>query len=370
MHNHHALLDVFAGCGTSLVEARMAGYDSFGIELNPLGRLLTEVKTTPLDLNLLKENKEKLTRLLESKSLEPKIPDFPNRDFWFEKNVQDQLGRLRSGIERIHNDKVRKFFLGCFVSIIRKCSNADPLMMKPVFTKRMHNLRATGIRPNAFRLFDQKFQEYSQTIANLNFLKFDKSISTIIGDDARQIKLKQKSVHLCITSPPFINAQDYFRQTKLEILWAGLATSGEIRELARRQIGMDISNVKNNESERLHLIGKSYSENVDKVISRVYEKDKKRAFIIYHYFTEIKKVFEETRRVLADEGVLVITIGDGTIRNVPIKTHELMIDVIEGIGFRTKKVSYDLIKTHNLVPKRNVTAGVMNREWAEVFTKT
>ena len=61
---------------------------------------------------------------------------------------------------------------------------------------------------------------------------------------------------------------------------------------------MDISNVKVRESEKLPLVKKSHFENIDKAITEVFEKDKKRAFIMYQYFTEIQKAFSETKRVL------------------------------------------------------------------------
>ena len=49
MQNSYSLLDPFCGCGTTLVEAELAGYNSYGIEINPFGKLLTETKTTPLN---------------------------------------------------------------------------------------------------------------------------------------------------------------------------------------------------------------------------------------------------------------------------------------------------------------------------------
>lgn len=42
------LLDPFCGSGTSLVEARLAGLNSYGIDLNPLAVLIARVKTTDL----------------------------------------------------------------------------------------------------------------------------------------------------------------------------------------------------------------------------------------------------------------------------------------------------------------------------------
>jgi tRNA G10 N-methylase Trm11 len=43
------LLDPFCGSGTSLVEARLAGVNAVGIDLNPFAVLLARVKTTDYD---------------------------------------------------------------------------------------------------------------------------------------------------------------------------------------------------------------------------------------------------------------------------------------------------------------------------------
>lgn len=40
------LFDPFAGSGTTLVEASIAGIDSIGTDLNPLARLIAKAKTT------------------------------------------------------------------------------------------------------------------------------------------------------------------------------------------------------------------------------------------------------------------------------------------------------------------------------------
>lgn len=368
MHNHHALLDNFAGCGTSLVESKLLGYDSYAVEINPLGRLMTEVKTTPLDLNVLEENKKKLDEYLAT--VDPIIPDFPYRDMWFAKSVRERLGRLLAAICKVHNEKARKFMLVCLAGIVRKCSNADPLMLKPVFTKRMHKLADEGRTINVYRLFNEKFAENSQKIAAFSsFLNYDTAEAKVIGNDARHIDLPDESIRLCVTSPPFITAQDYFRETKLEIYWTGLCTYEESLNLSREMIGIDISVVRRKDAKELHQIGKPHFENIDKAIAAVYERDDRRAYIMYHYFREIREAFEETRRVLDDEGIFALTIGDSVIRKIPIPTHELIIDVAESVGFKVKKVTYDLIKTHNLVPFRNKTAGVIKTEWAIVLMK-
>src|SRR5262245_44009712 len=49
------VLDPFCGSGTVLVEARAAHVTGWGIDSNPFARLLSAVKTTPLDFHLTQE---------------------------------------------------------------------------------------------------------------------------------------------------------------------------------------------------------------------------------------------------------------------------------------------------------------------------
>lgn len=43
------IVDLFAGCGTTLVEAKVHGIPSFGTDINPVAQLITKVKTTPIN---------------------------------------------------------------------------------------------------------------------------------------------------------------------------------------------------------------------------------------------------------------------------------------------------------------------------------
>lgn len=367
MHNHHSLLDPFCGSGTTLVESRLLGYDSYGIELNPLGKLLTQVKTTPVDTTVLSASLKGLRPYLADKSIEPVIPDFPNRDYWFPQSVQDRLGRLRAYIYTVRDEPVRRLLLVCLAGIVRRCSNADPRIGKPVLTRRM-KAALPKRQTDTDNLFFDRVKKVNERIVTLsNFLEHDQAKATIIGDDARKIALPDESVHLVVTSPPFVNAQEYFRVTKFEIWWAGLADVAQVHDLERRMIGVE--RVTGEEASEMHLLHRKGLGRIDKAIRAVYAKDPRRAFVLYQYFSEIETVLKEVQRVLDKEGKFAITIGDNVIRKVPIDTHELLIDMAEAVGFTTDRVAYDIIKTHSLATKRNVTAGLMTREWAMVFSK-
>lgn len=361
------VLDPFCGCGTTLVEAKLLGRDSFGVDINPLAQLLTRVKTTPLEQSELEKEASLLLQKIREYKGEPCKVDFPNKDFWFEKNVQEELGIIKACINEIPKKEIQEFFLVCFASIIRKCSNADPKISKPVFTKRMRGLKDRKIEP--LRYFEEKVKEYcNQMVAFSTYLNcyFEKSAKAeVIGKDARKIELGDESVNLIVTSPPFMNAQEYFRTTKFEIYWTGLAEAEEIRNLERQLIGVE--RVSNHEYAELHLTN---NLRLDDIIKKIYDVDKQRAYILYQYFVEMGKAFKEFHRILAKSGCFVITIGDNIVRKIPVPTHELIIDIAENnAGFKCERVGYDVIKAHALMTKRNITGGVMNVEWAMVLRK-
>src|SRR5436309_4526069 len=70
-----SVLDPFCGSGTTNVEARLQGRNSYAIDVDPLARLLTKVKTTPLDELELRRHRERLFNEI-GRSSESQVPEF------------------------------------------------------------------------------------------------------------------------------------------------------------------------------------------------------------------------------------------------------------------------------------------------------
>ena len=51
-----SIADLFAGCGTTLVEAKVHGKESIGTDINPVAQLITRVKVTPINPELLQNS--------------------------------------------------------------------------------------------------------------------------------------------------------------------------------------------------------------------------------------------------------------------------------------------------------------------------
>ena len=357
------ILDPYCGTGTVLMQSCLVGINSIGIDINPLACLIAEVKTTKLNINKLKKEAEKLISKIRKIDKRVDVPSFPNTDFWFEKNIQVDLARILIEIKKISNRKYKRFFLICFSSIIRKASNADPEIKPPVKTKRMIELHKRGKSPDVI----EEFKKAVNT--NLERLeKFcrdcSKSVEAkIINGDFRDIEVQDNSIDLVITSPPYIGSQKYVRSTRLENLWLNLSDSETLRKIDHKTIGTENIFSSDIEIDKLNI---NYA---DKLIDRIEKKDKKRAYIVYKYFFDMKQSIQKLYKILKKDKYLIIVIGDNTIRELYIPTHRILSDILTRNGFVKEKILKDKIKYRGFMKKRNHTAGIIDYEWILIFRK-
>src|ERR1041385_4986870 len=117
------VFDPFCGCGTTLVEAQAAGYSSVGVDLNPIGCLLSRVKTKPVPANFLSVAQQIVTDARRKRKVQ--IPDIPNLTHWFKEEVSKGLAALRITILEVADPLLRDALEATFSSIIVRVSNQD-----------------------------------------------------------------------------------------------------------------------------------------------------------------------------------------------------------------------------------------------------
>ena len=109
--NAKTLYDPYCGTGSSLVEGIVEGLDVFGTDINPLARLIAEVKTDYSMTNddISKEISNFQTVIYDS-NRQVNIPSIRNVDTWFKKEVLQPLGRIRFYIDEIQDLHIQRFF--------------------------------------------------------------------------------------------------------------------------------------------------------------------------------------------------------------------------------------------------------------------
>jgi len=358
------VLDPFCGSGTVMIEAQKLGYNAIGIDINPLSFLISKVKTTQLEWNLV-EKKIELFQEKIKKIQRAKIPEFINRDYWFNENISKALGKTKCWIETIEEEKERNFFEFVFASIIRKVSNADPTIFPPTFSKERKKELETKEEKWVFSVFEKKAKQSLKVLKN-HFQKMERipKVDCILGSATEKL-LPDKSVDLIITSPPYINAQKYVRTTKFELFWLEKEKNNTIGELDRKIVGTE--RVYRKEFNIEDVNGKFWVKEVRRLIPI----DKWRAQIVHNYFIGMEKAIKNCYEYLKNNGHFILIIGNNTIRGEKVYNNVILhkIALQHGFSFIKEKSRKDKIRNRSLPEKRNETAGVMDYEYIMIFKK-
>ncbi len=394
------VLDPFSGSGTVLLESIVNPYvkrDVYGIEINPLGRLISKVKTTPIAPEELDKKiawlYRKIERTKRNSKFKPSIPEFQNIDFWFSEEAKKGLGRIKACIEQLEDNDCKDFFWVCFSRAVRSVSKSDPNIPPPVLLKvekyknsyRYEKLKALAKRnenPNVVKIFTEIVDENSIRMKRLWDVKElkDKKISAkIIWDDSRNImrgdytfkgvlnkedaQKLTNSISMIITSPPYLAAQKYVRSTKLELCWLGMTTKAELNELQKQTIGTESISLKDKR-------GNIGIDTIDKLLEKIEKISKERMLVAYEYFKNMAQVFVQCYSLLKRNGFMILVVGNNQIGDLTVNTAKLLIELAKRSKFKIAFVLRDEIKDRGMITKRHGSGGLIKDEFVIVLKKT
>ena len=381
------VLDPFCGSGTVLLEAQMAGRRAYGVDANPLARLIAQVKTTALDCRSLEQT---LYNVLKRIPDEPsgKTPDVVNLDHWFFPHVVRQLQCLRPTIERVRSAAIRNFLLVCFSACVRKVSLADPRLSVPVRLRmgQYPENHPLGAKSDAHlrKLRCVRVTDVFARIARANITRMERvephssgmGEAEIVSSDARRLVheyslngkcnklIADESVQLIITSPPYPGAQKYIRSCSLSLGWLGLCPTTDLREHKGRVIGRE--EFAKNECD---AVPATKIAAADKVLARVGKRNPVRAVIAATYLNEMRDAMREMCRVLTQGGHIVLVAANNRIAGSEFRTVDYLTSIAEECGLSLTACLVDAIRSRGLMTKRNHTASVITRESVLLLTK-
>ena len=362
------VMDPFCGSGTVLVEAHAAGLNSYGIDSNPFARLLSRVKTTPLDAD------EALTAVLailkRVKTIRGShIPDVVNVDLWYAPSIKRALGRLRRAIfEAKHPTELHRFMLVCLAHAADRCSLRDPRIPVPVRHRAWKQLRSTQKPIIVWRTFEAIARRAVMQVATLGMPGTGTTIvsgKTACSASTTYEGLANRPARpaLILTSPPYGAAQKYIRSTSLALGWTGLASSTELRQLEEASIGRE--HIRKDALDDLAVD----DVRVHQAIRSIAAKSIVRASIYAHYFREMDVALAEIANILAPRGHVILIAGSNTVAGEVLPTHRLLRSMASTHGLQVTLTLRDRIKGRVLLTKRASVGTPLHAETIYVLSK-
>lgn len=358
------VLDPFGGSGTVALETILSGRTAIYADANPLARLITSVKTKPIDPTALVAASSEVREGFR-RSRARKLPDVVNLEKWFDPRVASDLVRLRAAISALKDETLRDFMRVTFSAVTRKASNSDPRFSVPVRYQKGEARNDTSVAD----LFDAQLEANMTRISALWQVE-SLGTATLAGVDARQLRTAEEermpdgSVGMIISSPPYAGAQKYVRSASLSLGWLDLAPSKGLRQLEEQTIGRE-----HYAKASWANVGSTGIDEADALIAAIAQENQSRAKIVGTYLVEMRAALSEAVRVLRPGGCFVLVIGDNTVCGRRFPSSDYLRLMLEEMGMTTILSLVDQIPSRGLMTRRNKTAGIIVAESVIVLRK-
>ena len=336
--------DIFCGSGTTLVESSLLNRNSIGIELNPLAVLIGKAKTTPIDPKTLTDRLKLIVRDYQEVR-DPIVPSFPNIEFWLSRTAIEELARLKEAIWNISEEDVRNFFCVCFSEVIRIASFTRHGEFKLYRDKK----KLEGdFRPDIINEFIKRCENNILGMKEyLRDLKGGVYVRIMLGDSTKDNGIPADSIDFIITSPPYGDSRTtvaYGQFSRLSSQWLDLLPS-HIRNLDKELLGG------RNKAEFGGAVMKT-SQTLEQAIGVVYKRDEKRAQEVFSFYADLYNALQQAHKILKPRKHFCLVTGNRTVKELVLKTDQIICEMGEGLGFAIQAILYRNIPNKRM-PLRN-----------------
>lgn len=321
------ICDIFSGSGTALIESRLLGRNSYGIDLNPLAIFLAKSKTTPIEPSKLSREYFSLFEKLKNiKDNQVKRPKFFNLDFWFKDPVIIKLAKLKKTILVIENSNVKNFFLTAFSETVRLCSNSKSGEFKLV--RRVPN-ELEKFNPDVFGIFKKKIEFNIKGMSDF-YKDVDRTTWTKIihGNSSEPNQIKDNSIDCIVTSPPYGDSRTtvaYGQFSRLSSQWIDVFEDPD----SATKVDNDLLGGKITKD----LFHSLKSQHLKEALEKISKVNEQRAREVLSFNVDLEKCLKQAYKILKPNKYFCLVIGNRLVKQVRIPTDFIIAELAENIGF-------------------------------------
>jgi len=364
------VLDPFCGSGTTLLECAHNGWNAIGVDLNPLGVLISNAKIYALHTpaKVLKDFADRLHETLRKATLgldfeklwserqmkfvggEGWLDSLPNSEYlqaWFPLPVLSQFALIIQSISSLGQESNVPFFQVILSDIVRDVSFQDPGDLRirkrknpnpnyPVVPMYLHDLDCKLTRILNAKLLIKTSDFYQEAFIGDSRLALD--------DISKHFSSRSDAKFDCaITSPPYATALPYIDTNRLSLCLLGLIESKGIVKLDRHLTGSrEILETKRRilEDAIINKDSEGIPNSVFKLCNQMllateFSDDgfrrRNMPALIYSYFSDMADVLKSVKSVLKQSGIFALVVGRNRTclngQNISIDTPKLLQDM-------------------------------------------
>lgn len=343
------ILDPFVGSGTTLIEAKLKGFNSIGFDVNPVMTFVANAKLNwNIDTHDLENAISKLINLFKNASEErfkqefnkSSLTNMPRKELnqWLSPVKQRQVGFMLNAASKLKINNELKNLLIFIIST--SALNSSYVAFCPGTT--FYPFRKKNDFIEEFIKLSKWIIEDLSNPTVLENKNVQSEIYEISSKDPNFVKDYSNKIDLILTSPPYPNDLEYTRQTRLELYMLGFVKNmNDVKNLKKKMVKGStklifkedkiLENIKDINSIR--IISSQVKENL---------KDKDWGFdypkMIEQYFSDMWICMENYYNTLVEGGTCILVVGDQTSKGVLIPVAEILEEIGVRIGFRKTKI--------------------------------
>lgn len=337
----HTVYDPFAGTGTTVCVAQKLGMKTAYSEINPFMRLVIEAKTNHANnvindieglssyfeeviSNAIESPVSKKTAIKLQKQAFGKSEIFSKSDLIEILSIKKSLAD--SETKNHSYNAIANLALG---SIAVGSSN---MIRRADLRKRKANeFKASNYSP--IDCFKEKTKQIIDDLRELEETERDFG-PRLLGNSAL-VSHGENMVDVVLTSPPYVNGTNYFRNTKIELWLTGfIESTNDLRGLRDEAMAAGINSISKRGRDAMRISSvEKVATKIDAVVAE-HEKDARVPELVRRYFSDTILWLENSYKLLKKGGFILMDIGDSYFYNIHVPADEFLLEIAESVGFK------------------------------------
>lgn len=334
------ILDPWNGSGTTTLVASLLGYNSYGIDINPVMVIVSKAKLYYPQANDTLKLIDEIDHSIKVRN-NLSVAEDPLLN-WFDEYSVRSIRKLEH-IIRIYCGYDDSAFMKFFMNIDNITYQLAFYYVVLFEQLRTYTSSFVGSNPTWLKVAENDESKirlsYSTVCTDYkNYLSrfvlfLDSKISNkaiIQIGDSRNILLPDESIDFIITSPPYCTRIDYAVYTRVELALIGY-NKDEFDLVRRGMIGTPTISTR-----KAELVPRSKA--YEKLLEKIDTHDSKAAHSYYRktyeqYFFDMDKSISEITRILKGDSMISMVIQDSWFKDIYIDLPNIIRNIFEDYGF-------------------------------------
>ena len=321
-----SVFDPFAGCGTVGTVARTQGHPYELWDLNPLMSSLHALSIMePPDFDV-----DALVHRMKAYRGEF-LPDWKNLEYWHPAAFLSTLRRAWGFYHVLPEGGAKSVLLVPLLKATQQYSFNDEkrqkLSQSPLSRQRVKKLQRQDWQAGFYRMLHDGMNQVlkgQRQYQAMDPIDVDHHVYGGINTLTQPLDRKHD---ILLTSPPYMQAQEYIRRFKMDLLWLG-RPEDEVRNLGRLEMPY----------QRVDEVP-IYSRTYEKYLEKIQEPHLRLLYQRYFWgvFGALTRLQKKIRRHL------LLFVGPASVRGIPIPISQIAVEHFSHIGWHHKTTLVDNI---------------------------